>query len=301
MKIPKVSVIIPTYNRAHFVIEAIESVLNQTFQDFEIIVVDDGSTDNTREALKKFGSKIRYTYQENRGVAAARNTGIRAAKGEFIAFLDHDDLWLPDKLSIQMDAFSKNKEVGLVYTDCVAFDKEGKLPKGDRIRPSGWVFKQLFRRPFGLLTGVVCKKECFNKCGLFNESFFTSDDYDMCLRISTKHKFLFIDQPLFRRRVHSHSLGTVLPMMRLEHKKILEKTYSQFKDSMKISNLFYRKRMSKQCKRIAQDYYNKGDTKKAREFYLKAIKYTPYRINYCFRLAKTYLRPLLTKFYIKKT
>lgn len=288
---PRVTVVIPTYNQAHFVTEAINSVLNQTFQDFEIIVVDDGSTANTKEALKKFAGKIEYIYQENRGNAVARNTGIQNTKGEFIAFLDHDDSWLPDKLSIQMDAFSKNNGVGLVYTDCVAYDEEKELPKGDRDYYSGWVFKHLFRRFFALPSGVVCKKECFDKCGLFDESFPTSNDYDMWLRISTEYKFLFIDQPLFKRRIHSDNLGSVAIELRLADKKILEKTYLQFKDSMKISKSFHRKRMSKLCKRIAQDYYRQTDMKKAREFYREAIKYAPGRINYCFRLAKTYFRP----------
>lgn len=290
MKIPKVSVVIPTYNQARFVVEAIESVLNQTFQDLKIIVVDDGSTDDTKEALKKFGSKICYIYQENQGDAAARNTGIRAAKGEFIAFLDHDDLWLPDKLSIQMDAFSKNKEIGLVYTDYVVFGQGREPSKSDKVRYSGWVFNQLFKHIFILSSGVVYKKECFNNCGLFDETFSVSSDYDMWLRISAEYKFLFIDRPLFKRRMHSANLSSMPIKAILEPSKILTKIYFQFKDSMKISKHLYRKRMSKMYKRIAQRYYNQGDMQKAREFYFGAMKYTPYRVNYFFRLLKTYFK-----------
>ena len=114
---PKVSVIIPTYNRSKYVTKAIDSVLAQTYRDFEIIVVDDGSTDNTKEVLKPYTDRIKYLYQENTGVSAARNAGIRAAGGQWIAFLDSDDEWLPEKLSIQMDYLSRHNEIVAFITN----------------------------------------------------------------------------------------------------------------------------------------------------------------------------------------
>ncbi len=110
---PKVSVIIPTYNRAHFLCEALDSALSQTFKDFEIIIVDDGSTDNTKQVLEKYGSRIYYIYQENKGRAEARNTGIRRAKGEHIAFLDDDDIWLPNKLEKQVFFLDARPDIGI--------------------------------------------------------------------------------------------------------------------------------------------------------------------------------------------
>src|SRR5690349_3602213 len=108
---PKVSVIIPTYNRAQFIARAVDSVLEQTYKDFEIIVIDDGSSDNTQEILKAYEGKIRYVYQQNKGISAARNRGIQEAKGEYIAFLDSDDVWKPEKLSVQVAILDVNPHV----------------------------------------------------------------------------------------------------------------------------------------------------------------------------------------------
>ena len=112
---PKVSVIIPAYNCAHYICHAVDSVLAQTFPDFELVVVDDGSTDNTRELLKQYGSQIKYIYQQNKDMTAARNTGINHSSGEYIAFLDSDDIWLANKLERQIVLLDQAPEVGLVY------------------------------------------------------------------------------------------------------------------------------------------------------------------------------------------
>ena len=112
-----VSVIIPTYNRAKYITSAIDSVLSQTYNNIEIIVVDDGSNDSTREVLYRYGNKIRYVYQENLGVSAARNRGIELSKGEWIAFLDSDDVWFPKKLSVQMEHISERPEIDVHVTN----------------------------------------------------------------------------------------------------------------------------------------------------------------------------------------
>ncbi len=124
---PKVSVIIATYNRTHFVCEAIESVLNQTFPDFEIIVIDDGSIDNTKQVLEKYASRIQYIFQENKGRAEARNTGIKNAKCEYIAFLDDDDIWLPNKLEKQVIFLDSHPDIELVYTFTEVINEQGRL------------------------------------------------------------------------------------------------------------------------------------------------------------------------------
>src|SRR5918996_212462 len=120
----KVSVVIPTYNYGRYLPEAVESVLHQTFPDLEVIVVDDGSTDDTRELIGRFGDKVCYIYQRNQGLPAARNTGIRAARGEYVGFLDSDDLWLPGKLALQVPRLDSRQAVGLVYADALFFSDE---------------------------------------------------------------------------------------------------------------------------------------------------------------------------------
>ena len=147
---PLVSVIIPTYNRAHYVVEAVESVLAQTHKNIEIIVVDDGSTDGAEEILDPYKDRIRYFYQENQGVSAARNLGIRNANGQYLAFLDSDDLWLPDKTELQLNFLKENDNYGFVFSNFLIFtDTENETEIANRsIPPSGYIFPQLFMGNF---------------------------------------------------------------------------------------------------------------------------------------------------------
>ena len=123
----KVTIIIPTYNSSPFIGKAIDSVLAQTYTDYEIILVDDGSTDNTKEILEKYQDNITYILQPNQGVAIARNTGIRNSESEYIALLDSDDEWLPEKLELQMRTIEKNNDVGLVHTNDIQISEEGNV------------------------------------------------------------------------------------------------------------------------------------------------------------------------------
>jgi len=146
--VPKVSIIIPTYNYAHFITEAIQSVLSQTFQDFEVIVVDDGSTDNTREVLAQFGNKIRYIYQENRGLSAARNTGILNSSGQYLCFLDSDDSLLPEKLELQVKLLDSKVDVDLVYTWWYLVDENGNIGIDSDCFPASGEYRTFFGNLF---------------------------------------------------------------------------------------------------------------------------------------------------------
>ncbi|GAH74960.1 unnamed protein product, partial [marine sediment metagenome] len=167
---PTVSVIIPTYNRAYLIGRAIQSVLNQTYQDFEIIVVDDGSTDDTEEIVRSFKDKrIGYVrHEKNKGAAAARNTGIKAAKSEYIAFQDSDDEWLPEKLEKQMKVFENAPpEVGVVYTDFLRIkgNKKIHIPFSWVTQKEGNIHKELLKGNFVTTQSVVIRKKCFKKSG----------------------------------------------------------------------------------------------------------------------------------------
>ena len=168
-----VSVIIPTYNRAHLISRAIKSVLNQTYQDFEIIVVDDGFIDNTEEIVKDFTDfKIHYIrHKHNQGVSAARNTGIRASRDEYIALLDSDDEWLPGKLGMQIKVLqSESSEVGVVFSDLLYIDENGKnINKLRNHKKGSYIYEDLLgRNCVGPPSTLLIRKECFNRVGLFD-------------------------------------------------------------------------------------------------------------------------------------
>jgi glycosyltransferase involved in cell wall biosynthesis len=209
MILPKVSIIVPTYNRAHMVTETIDSILAQTFKDFELIVVDNESADNTEEVIKSYpDQRIRYFKHQNNGVVAVnRNYGIGKAQGQYIAFCDDDDLWLPEKLERQVELLDSNDELGLVYADSYVIDSNGDLRENTyfygRKPVRGNDFSELFQdNSIPLLTAIV-RREVLDKVGVFNPRYIVSQDYDLWLRIAKYHPVDFIEQPLAKYRVHS--------------------------------------------------------------------------------------------------
>jgi len=209
-----VSAIIPTYNSAKYIKEAVDSALSQTYKDIEITVVDDGSTDNTKNVLKKYidNREIKYIYQENNGPASARNNGIRNSSGEFIAFLDADDTWKRGKLEKQMKLFD-NKNVALVYSDMEFFGEKIKFKcyseMFKRGMKRGRAYLDLILENFISTSTVVVRKDIFNNMGYFCEdvSLFSVEDYDMWLRIIKKYNVDFIDEPLVKYRIHNNQIS----------------------------------------------------------------------------------------------
>jgi glycosyltransferase involved in cell wall biosynthesis len=195
---PLVSVIVPTYQNGQYLCQAIESILRQTWKDLEIIVVDDGSTDNTSEVLKTYEGKIKILTQPNSGTAAARNAGIKVSQGKFIAFLDADDIWLEGKLEQQMPIFDKKPQVGLVFSDMYNFDGESKKGRAFQlVKPkSGWVESDLFQSDFVPMPTVIIRHECLDTIGLFDETLHYCEDYDLWLRICRSWELDFINEPL---------------------------------------------------------------------------------------------------------
>ncbi len=216
---PTVSVIIPTYNRACFLCETLESVLAQTYQDFEILVVDDGSTDDTEAVLAPYMSRIRYFKQENAGPAIARNRGIFYSKGEYVAFLDSDDLWYAEKLEKQVKILDENPEIGVVYTDCYC----GQSPTdpnqtgffASAYPPSGDIFERMTQNNLFWTSSLMLRKEVFITSGIFDPTLRWSEDYDLWLRICRLTKCHFIQEVLGLFREHP---GRITKNLRLaEH------------------------------------------------------------------------------------
>ena len=220
----KVSVIVPTYNRAHMITEAIESVLSQTFKDFELIIVDNYSTDDTESIVKSYVDKrIRYFKNQNNGlVSINRNYGIQKSGGEYIAFLDDDDLWLPEKLEKQVELLDSSKQLGLVYSNSYVIDSNGYLRETTYLygmKPArGSAFNELFRFNFIPTLTVAIRREVLDKVGEFNPRYKICQDYDLWLRIAEYYPIDFVEQPLAKFRVHGGSIyqkNTVLSYQEL--------------------------------------------------------------------------------------
>ena len=193
-KKPRVSVITPTYNRARFIGEAVESVLAQTMPDWELLIVDDGSTDDTREVLAPYlaDERIHYIYQPNQGQSVARNTALAEARGEFVGFLDSDDLWRAHKLEEQLSVFESQPGVHIVHGDESIIDEHGlEISQQNMRRYSGRITAQLLADNSVSITTALVKRECFDGMGGFQASHGVADDYDLWLRFSARYRFYY--------------------------------------------------------------------------------------------------------------
>ncbi|MFA5309348.1 MAG: glycosyltransferase [Dehalococcoidales bacterium] len=238
--IPRVSIIMPTYNRAGFLKEAIESVLNQTCGDYTLIIVDDGSTDNTREVVESFNDpRIRYIYKENGGVSSARNAGIKASDGEYVAFLDSDDIWLPENLEVKIKMLDAHPEAGLICSDSLVFEDSTGAVLGttwgnkkfkysaNPTQASRQPLKELlFRSCFIQPPATIVRRRVFDTAGYFDEALATHEDWDIFIRIVQRFPIEVIDMPLLKVRRHSTSLsesqekmylGSVAAILKLIH------------------------------------------------------------------------------------
>ena len=274
---PKVSVIITTCNRGRFVLEALESVLSQAFKDFEIIVVDDGSTDDTPRLLKKYASSIYYVYQRNQGRSAARNSGIRLARGEYIAFLDDDDIWLPGKLERQVVFLDSHGETALAHTFTELMDeysrpleKETKkhlrsYRKATRI---GYTYEGMSRLCVMYTSSVMIRKACFARIGFFDSNIEAFEDWDIYLRFALEYKISSITETLVRIRIHpAHSTQDEFTWGRIK----VSRKHLSILDSLGDSDWI-------RCARynfylhLAKAYYISGDIQKSRQNIILALK-----------------------------
>ncbi len=198
------SVIVPTWNRADFLPGAIRSVLAQTYSPIEVQVVDDGSTDNTEQVMREFAGdpRVRYHRHGHEGLSRTRNIGLREARGSFIALLDADDLWVPDKLEHQIPVFGDDPRVGVVYTDFQSIDENGNpMPTVRPLPHTGLISGKLLIKNFVPGPTCVIRRECFDAVGGFDEDLGSGEDYDLWLRISTKFEFRVLDRVTYLYRV----------------------------------------------------------------------------------------------------
>lgn len=273
MTAPNVSVIIPTYNREILIKDAINSVLVQTFQDFEIVVIDDGSTDNTKNVVESYNdSRIKYFYQQNAGLNAARNAGIRESCGKYIAYLDSDDIWESVKLEKQVKILEKFPEIGLVYCGSSLIDENNKnIGKRPLISYKGNVFDKIIRYNF-LYNGsiVLFRRECLEKVGLFDEHTVRMTDWEFYLRFAIYYNFYGIPEYLIRYRVHNQTMTNDFKLFENSGFQIIDKTFAISdidKKHMKLKKTAYAMRY----RYLGRRYFDNNLMFESREYFKKAI------------------------------
>ena len=237
---PLVSVIIPAYNADQFIAQAIQSVLDQTYRSYEIIVVDDGSTDDTKDILRGFADQIHSCFQENCGPSAARNAGIKIAQGEYICFLDADDIWVPHKLEVQLAYMECHADIDFVFSDHQDFNAGDVLPGSflkDRMifedslikeGPIQNAFLMLLQENFISTPTVMVKKACFEETGLFDEDLRSVEDRDLWLRIAAKFTLACLPGILCKRRVHQSNISRQSELTIRSRIQVIEKNWRQF-------------------------------------------------------------------------
>ncbi|MBF0217283.1 MAG: glycosyltransferase [Candidatus Omnitrophica bacterium] len=236
-----VSVIIPTYNNAGYIASAVTSVLVQTCQEYEIIVVDDGSTDETMKVLEPYikSRAVRYTCQENQGVSCARNKGIKMSNGELVAFLDADDMWMANKLELELEAFRAHPDAGIIHADIRKVFSDNSISRpcryglsGDEVgKHSGDVFNDFLSREIYIsCSTVMVRKECFDNVGLFDENLsrLGFEDFDMWLRILRYYQAYYIDEAIALYRVRENSMTRDRAKMQRGHEYVIAKITDKF-------------------------------------------------------------------------
>jgi glycosyltransferase involved in cell wall biosynthesis len=229
-KRPTVTVIIPAYNHGRFLGEALESVLAQTYQDLEVLVVDDGSTDDTQAVVARNAPSVHYIRQSHAGPAAARNRGIAASHGELIAFLDADDRWYPGKVAFQVAYLDAHPQAGVVFTKFLVTDEWGRALYAypHTFRYGHNPFEALLVWPYGSMNTAMIKRVCLEKVGVFDENLTGAEDWDLWLRLAPHYDFGYVDSVLatYRQSAGSQSRGTMALRAPVMFRLVLDKLFA---------------------------------------------------------------------------
>jgi glycosyltransferase involved in cell wall biosynthesis len=269
----KVSVVIPTYNREKTMSYCLKSVLNQTYPIHEIIIVDDGSTDNTVEIIKSFNDKRIKLIKlpSNKGAQAARNIGIKAATGDYIAFLDSDDIWLPEKIEIQIKEIVKRSKPCIVHGDAWIFIEEKNEKKLFNVpKLEGYIYKQLLGGPGPLYPCILVPRESFEKINYLDEKVPSYQEWDTSIALSKYYEFVFVDQPLFIYYIHK---GETISKNKINEARGWEYIVKKYEHDIKQH--LGRKALSKHYFTIGFLYYNAGKFDIAKKYFFKAFVNDP--------------------------
>ena len=288
-----VSVVLTCYNGARWISKAIKSILAQTYEDFELVIIDDGSKDNSKEIVTShLGDEwVRYIYQENRGFSAAVNRGIKESSGSLIGFIGQDDLWMPNKLELQVKYLNEHKDVDLVHSNYCSVDSEERIievrdVKIPNLSSKKKVVEHLFLNNFIGFETVLVKRKCFDELGFFDERMVGFSDHDIWLRLAGNFNSGYLDLPLVKKRQHEFQLSKV----RIE--AVLKDEFLMVKKA--IDHYPFLKRVER--KKLAPLYYawgtallQKGNNKAAKQKFIKAIKCQPWKL----KATAAYIMPVL--------
>lgn len=275
---PNVSIILPTFNRAQIITSSIRSVLQQTYTDFELIIVDDGSTDATEDCVKRFGDpRISYIrHAQNRGGNVARNTGISRAQGRYIAFQDSDDEWLPEKLERQVALLDQlSPDIGVVYTGAWIM-KDGKksyFPGQKYPQKEGDLHQALLKENFVSMIVTLVRVQALQQVGFFDESLPRLQDWDLWIRISKYYQFKFIDEPLAIIRPTPLSITNDLGAYAKANERFMEKYFQEYRQ---IGRGFLAERQYG----LGSILCEIGDVNQGRKYMRRAIKTCPFHLPY---------------------
>jgi glycosyltransferase involved in cell wall biosynthesis len=271
---PKVSVCIPTFNRKNYIQKTLESVYSQSFTDFEVLVLDDGSTDGTADFIKSLNfPNLHYFYQQNSGDAAARNRLIDLAKGEYITFLDSDDLLVEGALQNMVNTIVSYKETVIAYGGYLRIDESGRvIGRSKKKLYSGYVTRKLFQDIFINSCGSIFPRTVFNDRSVrFDSSLKVCSDYALWLYLSTKYKFVALHEPTFKRRRHGENLSVASSQNRLCELKVLEVFYHKHGKKI-IPESEARVRLSKEQYRVAKSFTAENNRKLSKKYYQKSFR-----------------------------
>jgi glycosyltransferase involved in cell wall biosynthesis len=295
--IPRVSVIVPAYNAAAYLPYAIDSVLAQTYRDWEIVIVNDGSTDHTRAVVEpyqaKLGDRLQLIEQPNRGLSAARNTGLRAARGEFMAMLDADDVWLPHRLARGVAVLDSHPETGLVHAKVVRIDVHGSITGQLKIAPeylSGHIARHIYtRRAHIVCPTVLFRKRCLQTAGWFDEAMRATEDRDLWFRIALRYKVAFIDEVVAQYRLSPMSITSDLDGLLNGQLYFAAKHYQ----SGAVTRLEYLQALGNTHRELGDSLFRRGSVAESLGSYLRAVRYNPLSVPNVYMLFRAMMDPLV--------
>lgn len=292
---PRVSIIVPAYNAAHYLPFAIDSVIAQTYTDWEIVIIDDGSTDNTRALVDSYRpilrDKLQYVYQSNRGLPAARNAGILAARGEFIALLDADDVWLPIRLERGVSAMDADPSTGLVHARVMRINTHGAVTGQLKVEPrymSGRIARHIFtRRAHIVCPTVLFRKSCLQQTGWFDEAMQATEDRDLWFRIALRYRIAYLDEVVAYYRISPTSMTSNLDRLLKAQLHFVAK----HRKSGAASRIDQLQALGNIYRELGDSLFRGGQVGKSIGSYLQAVVYNPLSVPNWYMLVRAIMDP----------